>query len=248
MLGQAESAAFSPSARVPASVPKPVDWDRVWAFFHRFKANRWWVAALMVPNLLGIIFGYYYYWEVGQFNPHSSYFRAYGWWPFIPDSPNAVVLMAASLLLYQWGGRRSRILDGLAFTAMIYVGLWTTALFLTYPEQLGTFHWGGTNNVLFFSHMGMPLEALLLVRDLRRDPVPYTLAAGLLLWNVGNLWLDYGPVHLHPAPFVDDHTPMHAFSPWLMAIAMLAWLWAVQSGLGRPKSASPPPEGDAAAR
>lgn len=214
-------------------MPKPVDWDRVWAFFHRFKANPWWVAALMVPNLLGIGFGYYYYWDVGQFNPHSEYFRDYGWWPFIPDSPNAVVLMSASLLLYRFGGRRSRVLDALAFTSMVYVGLWTTGLFLTYPEQLGTFDWGGTNNVLFFSHMGMPLEALLLVRDMRRDPVPYTLAGFILLWNAGNLWLDYGPVHLHPAPFVAGHLAMHSFSPWLMVIATLAWLWVVQDGLGR---------------
>jgi uncharacterized membrane protein YpjA len=210
-----------------------IPWDKVWDFFHRFKANPIWVAVLMVPNLLGIGFGYFYYWDVGQFNSESLYFRDYGWWPFIPDSPNAVVLMAACMILYQFGGRRSRVLDALAFTSMIYVGLWTTGLFLTYPDELGTFDWGGTNNILFFSHMGMPLEALLLVKDMRRDLVPLALAGAVVAWNVGNLWLDYGRVHLHPAPFLSDHTALHSFSPWLMVIALLSYLWVVQGGLRR---------------
>ncbi len=207
-------------------------WSRVWEFTHRFKADKRLVLLLLIPNLVGITFGYYYYWDVGQFNPASQHFRAYGWWPFIPDSPNAVLLLVACQFLYL-AGRRSRVLDSIAFVSMLYVGLWTTMLFLTYADELGTFEWGGTNNILFFSHLGMPLEALILVRDLRRDAIPWLLAGGVAAWNLLNLWLDYGPLDLHPAPFLADHAPMHAASPWIMAFAMLAWLWSVQWGLGR---------------
>jgi uncharacterized membrane protein YpjA len=228
-------------------VPAPgigMDGDRPWEFFHGFKASRAWALALMVPNLIGIVFGYYYYWSVGQFDPASPYFRSYGWWPFIADSPNAVVLMSASLLLYAFASRRSKVLDALAFTSMVYVGLWTTSLFLDYPGELGTFRLGSTNNILFVSHMGMPLEALLLVRDLRRDAFGWALAGGVVGWNVLNLWLDYWGPHLHPAPFLHggDHVPpagsphdavLHAVSPWIMALALVLWLWVVQGGLGK---------------
>jgi uncharacterized membrane protein YpjA len=234
-----------------------VEWDRVWEFFHRLKAGRGWALALMVPNLVGIGFGYYYYYDVGQFNPSSEYFRSYGWWPFIADSPTAVVLMSASLLLYAFGRRRSKVLDAVAFTAMVYVGLWTTFLFLAYPARMGTFDWAGVahgnaNPVLFVSHMGMPLEALLLVRDLRRDAWPYLAAAGVLGWNLLNLLLDYWGPHLHPAPFLHRPGPLppasspsdallHAGSPWLMAFTLAAWLLVVWKGLGNRSTVSSTP-------
>lgn len=228
----------------------------MWEFFHRFKANSAWALALMVPNLVGIGFGYFYYYDVGQFNPASSYFRAHGWWPFIADSPTAVVLMSASLLLYAFGRRRSRLLDAVAFTAMVYVGVWTTFLFLAYPERMGTFDWGSVahgnaNPILFVSHMGMPLEALLLVRDLRRDAWTWVAAGGVVGWNVLNLLLDYWGPHLHPAPFLHDalHEPplpsasdslLHAGSPWLMALTLAVFLAIAWRGLGKRQAALGP--------
>jgi uncharacterized membrane protein YpjA len=201
----------------------------------------------MVPNLVGIGFGYYYYYAVGQFDPASPYFRSYGWWPFIADSPTAVVLMSACLLPYAFGRRRSKALDAVAFTAMVYVGLWTTFLFLAYPERMGTFDWasvprGNANPILFVSHMGMPLEALLLVHDLRKDAWTWLAAGGVVGWNVLNLLLDYWGPHLHPAPFLHDasHLPpavspsdalLHAGSPWLMAFTLAMWLWVVRGNM-----------------
>lgn len=225
----------------------------MWEFFHRFKAGRSWALALMVPNLIGIVYGYYFYYSVGQFpNPaHPEYARAWYWWPFIPDSPNAVVLMSLALLPYAFFRKRSKLLDAVAFTAMVYVGLWTTFLFLAYPDRMGTFHWqaalAGTNPnpILFVSHMGMPLEALLLVRDLRRDAWTWWMAGGVLGWNVLNLLLDYWGPHLHPAPFLHEPGPLppdassadallHAGSPWLMAFTLAVWLAIVWRGLHKP--------------
>jgi len=216
-----------------------VDWDKVWRFFHRFKASRAWALALMVPNLIGIGFGYYYYYDVGQFDPASPYFRSVAWWPFIADSPTAVLLMSISLCAFAFWGKRSKVFDAIAFTAMVYVGLWTTNLFLSYPDQLGTFHLGSTNNLLFFSHMGMPLEALLLVHDMRKDLLGWGVKLGVVGWNLLNLGLDYWGPHLHPAPFLHDtgHLPpmgsasdaaLHAASPWIMLLTLTVWLWVAQ--------------------
>ncbi len=212
--------------------------ERWWALVERMRASKPLFWLMLLPNLAGIVGGYYYYWDVGQFtNPaRPEYARALAWWPFIPDSPNAVLLCVIALAAFTFWGKRSRLFDGIAFTAMLYVGVWTTFLFLAYPEQLGTFHWGGTNNLLFVSHMGMPLEALLLVPALRKDKTPLWVGGAVVGWNLLNLWLDYGPVHLHPAPFLHDQAnlpPMtsasdallHTGSLWIMAAVCGGYLW-----------------------
>ncbi len=207
---------------------------------------------LMLANAAGIVGGYYYYWQSGQFDPSNRFFRAYRWWPFISDSPNAVVLMTTALLLHRYGRRRSRVLDNLAFTSMVYVGCWTTMLFLSYPRELETFRIGGTNNLLFISHMGMPLEALILVPSMRRDPLRPMMLAGIAAWHLLNLWLDYWGPHLHPAPFLHDPGPsppfsspfdhaLHVRSPILMAVVLAAWVVLATAGLA--KADARPPRG-----
>lgn len=196
-----------------------------WDALASLRERHWAFWTLTAANVAGIVFGYYYYWDVGQFDPQSRFYQGPWWWAFVADSPNAVVLMQASLTWWYVSRRRHVLLDSLAFLHMVFVGLWTSLLFLSYPDSLGTFEWGGTNNILFFSHMGMPLEALVLVRDLRRDAVRWPLAAGLAAWGALNLWLDYGPLSLRPAPFVDVDD---AFVLGSIALMLFAWaVWAV---------------------
>lgn len=229
---------------------------RVEALLDGLSRDRRFLLALMAPNLVGIVVGYYYYWQVGQFDPASRFWRNPAWWPFIPDSPNAVLAMSVALLVPAFGGRRSRLLDHVAFTAMVYVGLWTTMLFLSYPERMGTFDWAGvmqgnSNPVLFVSHMGMPLEALLVVPRLRRDPPAWGLVSMVVAWNVLNLGLDYWGPHLHPAPHLHDagapppatspfDAALHARSPIVMAIALAAWMSAEVACKAKTRVEDPP--------
>ncbi|MGB0651792.1 MAG: DUF1405 domain-containing protein [Thermoplasmatota archaeon] len=219
-----------------------------WDLLHRCKTNGWLALVLIAVNLVGIGYGYFYYWEVGQFDPASSYYVDWWWWPFTADSPNAVVLLTASLVLYRFG-IRSKVLDSLAVVANVQIGLWTTYLFLAFPDQLNTWDWGGTNNLLFFSHMGMPLEALVLMPDLRRDlasrSVP--LAGGIAAWFTLGLLLDYGSghdggfwPHVHPAPFVDGHGSLAVATPILTVIAFGVWWLLARRPL--PDAEAPGPE------
>lgn len=214
----------------------------LWPLLRRLRDDWRWTAALMLPNLVGIGFGYYYYWDVGQFDPASRFYEAPGWWPFVADSPNAVVLMSVALIGWHLG-LRSRVLDSLAFLHMVYVGLWTTLLFSLYPDQLGTFDWGGTNNLLYFSHMGMPLEALVLLPHLcDRTPPPRRAALGaavLAAWGALNLWLDYGPLSLRPAPFVRAGPELAWGSAAIMAFAVAVWAYAVGSAAKKARTAAP---------
>lgn len=250
---------------VPAAQPSRL--RRFEALLDRLKNNRTFVLALMVPNAIGIVFGYYYYFEAGQFDPSSRYFRSVGWWPFVSDSPNAVLVMSVALLLWTFGRRRSRILDAFAFTMMLYVGLWTTFLFLAYAQDMGTFDFPGVlhghnNPLLFVSHMGMPLEALLLAPRLRRDAPSWGVAGLAVAWNLLNVALDYAGPHLHPAPFLHDRarceapqaahlvppasspcdTLLHAGSFALMAATLAAFVLLVAPW--RQRQTSDPPSQD----
>lgn len=191
--------------------------ERHWAFW-----------ALTFANALGIGFGYYYYWQVGQFDPSSQYYQPKYLWAFVSDSPNAVLLMQISLSLWYFGRKRYAWLDSLAFVHMVYVGLWTTYLFLHRPDQLGTWDWGGTNNILFFSHMGMPLEAFIVAKPVFEDMQRWWLGGALLAWGALNLYLDYGPMDLRPAPFIDVGPTFSTGAAILGGVTMLAWLAVAQ--------------------
>ncbi len=211
------------------------------AFLHRFKTDWRLLVPILVADLAGMGFGWYYYWDVGQFNPASRFYESPGWWPLVADSPNAVLLFFVAVLAYRLTGWRNRWLDAFAFTLNIYVGLWTSFLFLSYPERMGTFTWGSTNNLLFFAHLGMPLQAFVLLRGMRRDSWAgweRLIVVAALSAFVG---VDYWGPMLHPAPFLHpDDTVLHLVSPWLMVTAAAAWLTVVGLRARAPPGTPPP--------
>ncbi|HLF15869.1 MAG TPA: DUF1405 domain-containing protein [Candidatus Thermoplasmatota archaeon] len=203
----------------------------------RVRGDGRFLAPILIANLAGIVFGWYYYWDVGQFDPSSPYYQEPWWWPLVADSPNAVLLFFVAMVAHRLKGWRSKGLDAAAFTLNIYVGLWTSALFLLYPERMGTFDWGSTNNILFFSHMGMPLQALLLLPEMRGDRWSWIGRAAVVAALALFVGVDYWGPLLHPAPFLHPgDAALHRLSPWLMAVAAGAWLAAVHWAGGRSRS------------
>lgn len=208
----------------------------IWERLHNATAKWPALTAILIADLAGMIFGWYYYWDVGQFNPDSGYFESYFWWPLVSDSPNAVLLFFVPFLLYKLTGWRNKWLDAAAVIANVYVGCWTTLLFLGYADQMGTWEWGSANNILFFSHLGMPLQALILVHRMREDT--FTIPNWVAIGAAGAIYVfvDYWGPELHPAPFVDDAI-LTAGSPWLMVIALL--VLALFTSRGRPRNQTP---------
>jgi uncharacterized membrane protein YpjA len=205
------------------------------------------LVPLLVANALGMAFGWYYYHDVGQFDPGSPYFTHPGWWALVADSPNALALFVVAVLL-RHAARRNRWFDAFALALNVYVGIWTTFLFLAYADRMATFE-GGTNTLLFVTHMGMPLQALLLAPSLRRDvwrPREVLLVLAALAAYVA---IDYWGPHLHPAPFLHvgpGDRLLHAVSPWLMVppallFVALAFPWRrTRQGVSHPASRQTP--------
>jgi len=218
------------------------------ARLHRFKTDWRLLAPLLLLNVVGMAFGWYYYWDVGQFDPASRYYQPPWTWPLVADSPNAVALFFVAALAYKLTRWRNRWLDALAFVLNVYVGCWTTMLFLAYRHDMGTFDYasvarGNANPVLFIAHMGMPLQAFVLWQDLRRDRWGAAGIATVLAFLALYVWVDYWPpLLLHPAPFLHPHDRvLHVGSPILMAGAAVVWLGAVLWPKGpEPRPWSPP--------
>jgi uncharacterized membrane protein YpjA len=234
---------------------------RVGDVLQRFKTDWRMLGPLMLLNLWGLVFGYYYYADVGQFDLHhltcgpgaNAYCTPWWTWPLVADSPNAVLLFMVAALAYKVSAWRNRWLDAFAFALNVYVGCWTTFLFLGYPSTLGTFDWAAllhpapgaqpnANPLLFVAHMGMPLQAFVLARDLRKDRWAWADASVVLAALAVFVYVDYWGPHLHPAPFLhqngvsDDWVHwardrlLHAIAPWIMVGAAIAWLLVVRPG------------------
>lgn len=148
-------------------------------------------------------------------------------WPWVADSPNAVLLFALALVLRQFR-RRAAWLDLLAWATNIQVGVWTVFVLLYYYADFfshdATLRW-----TLLWLHVGMIGQAFVLHRDLRAAP-PRRAAFGLVAgWIAIHFVLDYG-MGIHPIlpgpsfPVVAAVT----FGITLLTLAMGAWLYRAQ--------------------
>jgi uncharacterized membrane protein YpjA len=157
----------------------------------RLRDTRLLIGVVLV-NLVGIAYGFVYY--VPQFALTPGLL-----WPLVPDSPMAVLLMTVGLA-FVIAGRWRPWVNLLGAAAMVKVGLWTAFVLLAFPEhfgfsllldlgcETGLLGCGNLNTVLFYSHLGMALEALVVADLLPREPGGFLAVGGLL---VGHDILDY---------------------------------------------------------
>jgi uncharacterized membrane protein YpjA len=163
------------------------------------------VWPVVAVNLLGTLFGFWYYgihpWPTAD--PLVTLqlgVEPVVMWPFVPDSPVATFFIAASLA--SWKLDRGREwLHALAFFGCIKLGAWTVVVLLAFVEQFGYNHWA-MYNFLLWSHLAMVLEAFLVHRY-----AEFTVrgVAVALLWYGLNDVVDYF------VPLVGS--PHHTFVP-----------------------------------
>lgn len=117
-------------------------------------ANRL-LPLIVVVNLLGTAFGFYYYIPQLQHEPLAL-------WALVPDSPIATFFVAMSLLCW-YVGRQQKWLDALAFVGCLKLGLWTPFVLLLFKSGFaGDSVW--MYNFLFWAHLSMAVEAFVVHR------------------------------------------------------------------------------------
>jgi uncharacterized membrane protein YpjA len=148
--------------------------------FDRVLENRLLVKIIIIANLAGTAFGFYWYRDL-------LLSQRFSLWPLIPDSPLSTLFIAFSLILFLYN-RSNSFIDALAFVGNLKYGLWTVFVQLYFFQELIA----TTSIYLYlfitFSHLLMFLQAFLVLSysDLR-------LKAGLtaVLWFLVNDFVDY---------------------------------------------------------
>ncbi len=158
-----------PLPRYLAPLPKAIE-----DFGLRFA---WLIVAI---NLVGTAFGFWYY--SGQFARTAPVM-----WPWVPDSPLATLLIALALGAWKLGYELPW-LTALAFFGNIILGLWTPYTLLVFAETYTAQTHPLMYQFLFWSHLGMVVQAFVLHRI---TDFPVRGVAVALAWYTSNVIVDY---------------------------------------------------------
>lgn len=135
--------------------------------------NRQFLWILLVINLFGTIYGYY--WYVPQLVNTPAIFL-----PFVPDSPTAslffVFVIIAFLLKKNWP-----LMEALAIVTLFKYGIWAVVMNLLVLNVTGYLHWSGY--MLMASHLAMAVEGLLYAPYYRFKLSHLVIAAVVALHN-----------------------------------------------------------------
>ncbi|WIV68012.1 DUF1405 domain-containing protein [Natrialbaceae archaeon AArc-T1-2] len=137
----------------------------------------WLVVAI---NLAGTAFGFWYY-------RHQFAETATVMWPFVPDSPVATLLIALAIAAWKLGYEQPW-LTALAFFGNIILGLWTPYTLLVFHETYTAQTHPLMYQFLFWSHLAMVVQALVLHRI---TDFPVWAVAVALAWYGLDLIVDY---------------------------------------------------------
>jgi uncharacterized membrane protein YpjA len=162
------------------------------------------VPLVVVTNLLGTAFGFWYYRFQFSLEPVVM-------WPFVPDSPVATLFIACAFGAW-YLGRTNEYLNALAFFGCLKLGAWTPYVLLVFADDFSYLH-PAMYNFLFWSHLAMVVEAFVIHR-FSGFPIRAVLVA--VVWYGFNDLVDYfvpivGTPHhtLIPAEPVVDQAVQH---------------------------------------
>ncbi len=165
------------------------------AFFTSNDRN---LLILAFVNILGTIFGLYYYYPQIMQTPAM-------YWLFVMDSPISTALFAAALILI-YLKKESNTLNLLAFFGLVKYGIWTAIVVVTYIQYYISSPL--FESFIFLSHIGMAVEALVLVPRIKSEKSHVFLIFG---WYFINDLLDYS-ISIHPILPSDTYVSLVALS------------------------------------
>ncbi|WP_066193233.1 MULTISPECIES: lipoprotein heptaprenylglyceryl N-acetyltransferase LhaT [Gracilibacillus] len=136
------------------------------------------IALLFFINLIGTIYGYY--WYNSQLQQTPAIFLA-----FVPDSPTASLFFTIFLLVLLLG-KKAPTIEALAYTTLIKYGIWAVIMNLLTLYIEGSISW--QSYMLIASHGAMALQAVLFA-PLYTFKLKHLTIAGI--WLLHNEIIDY---------------------------------------------------------
>ena len=140
--------------------------------------NKTFMWLLLVVNVLGTIYGYYWYgWQLEITEPIFLI--------FVPDSPTASLFF--SIALFGWLiGRNFKLIEALALVTLVKYGIWAVVMNIWTQFETGPIGFVGW--MLVISHFAMALQAILYLPKYKFTWIHLLLAA---IWTLHNDVIDY---------------------------------------------------------
>jgi len=160
-------------------------------FFDYFVKNKFLAILLILINLGGTAFGFYYYQQQLMETPNYL-------WLFVPDSPLYTLLFSISMILILLKKRVPNLLLAIASIGLIKVGLWTAVVIPLYGNYF--FQFFDYYITLWILHIGMILESLVLIYQINFKKLKVIIP---FLWFIINDFFDYFLRTVpYPLPFI----------------------------------------------
>ncbi|QGH34780.1 DUF1405 domain-containing protein [Gracilibacillus salitolerans] len=174
----------------------------------KFLFHPYFIALLFIVNLLGTIYGYF--WYGNQLSNTPVQFLA-----FVPDSPTASLFFTL-FLFFLLVGKRVPIIEALAFTSLVKYGTWAVVMNLLTLYFNGDLSWQGY--MLIASHGAMAIQAFLYAPLYKIELGHLAIAA---IWLLHNELIDYvyGMMPVYGS-LTDYHQHIGYFTFWLSIITI----------------------------
>lgn len=184
-----------------------------WIFYTL--GQRWVLWTLLLINIAGTIYGYYWYkWQLVDTPPIFLI--------FVPDSPTAslffVIVLLAFLLRKNWG-----LIEALAIVTLFKYGIWAVVMNLLVYFVDGTLD--AVALMLIGSHFAMAVQGLLYAPFYKIKKWHLAAAA---LWTFHNDVIDYVFKMLPRYSMLNDYIPQIGYFTFWLSVASVA----IAYGLG----------------
>lgn len=181
-------------------------------------ANRSVLKLLLVVNIIGTIYGFYWYgWQLKQ---TPTIFL-----PFVPDSPTAslffVFVLIAFLLRKNWP-----LLEALAIVTLFKYGIWAVVMNILVYFVQGHLDWAGY--MLIASHGAMAIQGILYAPFYR---IKWWHLIATAIWTLHNDVIDYVFFMLPSYHMLDEYIPQIGyFTFWLSVLSLgIAYYFCVRA-------------------
>ncbi|MDR6998534.1 DUF1405 domain-containing protein [Neobacillus niacini] len=171
-------------------------------------ANRSILKLLLIVNIVGTVYGYYWYgWQLKD-TPAKFLI-------FVPDSPTAslffVFVLIAFLMKKNWP-----LIEALAIVTLFKYGIWAVVMNILVYFVEGELSWAGY--MLIFSHFAMAVQGLLYAPFYRLKWWHLIVAA---IWTLHNDVIDYVFFMLPRYEMLDQYIPeIGYFTFWLSILSL----------------------------
>jgi uncharacterized membrane protein YpjA len=177
-------------------------------WIYPFFANRFVIWCLLLINIAGTIYGYYWYkWQLVD---TPSIFL-----PFVPDSPTAclffVFVLISFLLKKNWP-----LFEALAIVSLFKYGIWAVVMNLLVYTVKGELDF--VSYMLIFSHLGMAIQGVLYAPFYRMKMRHLVIAA---IWVLHNEMIDYVFFQMPRYPVLNLYIQEIGYFTFWLSIASL---------------------------